>query len=422
MVRFMTGAALACALTVTAGAAAAAQAGAQTWTGGYLGGSIGTGIPRADADAEETVLFDTNLDGTFSDTVRTAAGADAFSPGFCGGIAVGSLPSAGCVEDEDGIDFGGRAGYDWQMRGLVLGALVDVSTTDVIDGVSAFSTTPAFYAFSRELNYVGGLRGRLGGGSDRVLVYGTGGAAWGSVDHQFTSSNGVNTFVPAKDEIRSEMAWGYQAGGGIEVRRGRALARQRRVPVHELERQGRRDRTVSGPGAGDQPVHPCERRRYRPATRGSLRVRDASRRAQLPLLIGQSPAPRGRAVSRSGGDVRRRDDHHGFLRGAVRQRSRSRQLMRRPPRRPVHAGRLNTCPGLAARRRRIPEAACPLVHRPHAPTAHDDGDFVLRDPHHQTAACGYRKQPAPGIWRRRWRSLGSTQKKCVPWRRSSMLS
>ena len=173
-----------------------------------------------DADADETVLFDTNLDGTFSDTVRTAAGADAFSPGFCGGIAVGSLPSAGCVEDEDGIDFGGRAGYDWQMRGLVFGALVDISTSDVIDGVSAFSTTPAFYAFSRELKYVGGLRGRLGGGSHRVLVYGTGGAAWGSVDHQFTSSNGVNTFVPAKDEIRSEMAWGYQAGGGIEVRLG----------------------------------------------------------------------------------------------------------------------------------------------------------------------------------------------------------
>ena len=203
-----------------AGPSSAVPAGAQTWTGGYLGGSIGTGIPRADADAEETVLFDTNLDGTFSDTVRTAAGADAFSPGFCGGIAVGSLPSAGCVEDEDGIDIGGRAGYDWQMGGLVFGALVDISATEIIDGVSAFSTTPAFYAFSRELKYVGGLRGRLGGGSDRVLVYGTGGAAWGSVDHQFTSSNGVNTFVPAKDEIRSEMAWGYQAGGGIEVRLG----------------------------------------------------------------------------------------------------------------------------------------------------------------------------------------------------------
>lgn len=196
----------------------AVPAGAQTWTGGYLGGSIGAGIQRA--DAEETVLFDTNLDGTFSDTVRTAAGADAFSPGFCGGIAVGSLPSAGCVEDEDGIDIGGRAGYDWQMGRLVFGALVDISATDVTDGVSAFSTTPAFYAFSRELTYVGGLRGRLGGGNDRVLVYGTGGAAWGSVDHQFTSSNGVNTFAPAKDEIRSEMAWGYQAGGGIEVRLG----------------------------------------------------------------------------------------------------------------------------------------------------------------------------------------------------------
>ena len=214
MFRFATRATTACALTV----AMATMADAQTWTGPYLGATIGAGIQRDDAG--ETVGFDTNLDGDFADTVRTAAGADAFSPGFCGGIAMGSLPAAGCVEDEDGIDFGGRVGYDWQRGNIVVGALVDVSSTDVTDGVSAFSTTPAFYAFSRELKYVAGLRGRIGAGNNRVLVYGTGGGARANIDHVFTTSNGMNTFVPGKDATRSEDSWGYQAGGGVELRLG----------------------------------------------------------------------------------------------------------------------------------------------------------------------------------------------------------
>ena len=213
MFRFLTRAALVCAMTTASTALAAAQT---TWTGPYLGVTVGGGFQTDDAD--ETVTFDTNLDGTFSDTVRTVAGADAFSPGFCDGIANGATPGAGCVDDENGIDVGGRVGYDWQRGMLVLGALADVTGSNVKDGVTAFSTTPAFYAFSRELRALGGVRARVGVGNERFLVYGTGGGAWGRINHLYTTSNGVNTFVPAKDEERSENAWGYQAGGGIEVR------------------------------------------------------------------------------------------------------------------------------------------------------------------------------------------------------------
>jgi outer membrane immunogenic protein len=214
MFRVITRAALAVALT----AATATVAAAQTWTGPYLGGTLGAGLQMDDAG--EVVTFDTGLDGMFGDTIRTAAGADAFSPGFCGGLAMGPTPGAGCTDDDAGIDAGGRAGYDWQRGMFVVGALVDVTRTDVRDGVSAFSTTPAFYAFSRELQAVGGLRARVGFGTPRVFVYGTGGGAWGRVEHQFTTSNGVNTFVPGRDVVRTESAWGYQAGGGLEVRLG----------------------------------------------------------------------------------------------------------------------------------------------------------------------------------------------------------
>ncbi|NOT25754.1 MAG: porin family protein [Acidobacteria bacterium] len=194
------------------------SASAQTWSGPYIGGTVGAGLQRE--DASESVTFDTNLDGMFGDTVRTAAGADAFSPGFCAGIAMGAQPSAGCADDEDGIDVGVRVGYDRQLGHMVIGALIDLSRVDVTDGVSAFSTTPAFYAFSRELTHVVGLRGRVGFGSSRVLVYGTAGGAWGGVEHLFTTSNGVNSFVPAKDVAHSEKSWGYQAGGGVELMLG----------------------------------------------------------------------------------------------------------------------------------------------------------------------------------------------------------
>ena len=204
--------------TALAALATAVPAAAQTWSGPYVGFGIGAASQRG--GASEVVMFDTNLDGTFTDVVRTAAGADAFSPGFCGGIAAGPQPAAGCTDDSDGIDVGGRVGYDWQTGRIAVGVLVDLSAPHVSDGVSAFSTTPAFYAFSREMKMVTGFRGRIGAGSAKVLAYGTGGGAWARIDHQFTTSNTANTFVPSKDAIRSDQGWGYQAGGGVELRLG----------------------------------------------------------------------------------------------------------------------------------------------------------------------------------------------------------
>lgn len=135
--------------------------------------------------------------------------------------------AAGCTDDSDGVDFGGRIGYDWQAGRVVFGVLVDVSKTDVVDSVTAFSTTPAFYSFTREVNHIAGLRGRIGVGNGRMLVYGTGGGAWAKLDQRFTTSNIVNTFVPSNgdsddddEDGLSEKMWGYQAGGGIDVRLG----------------------------------------------------------------------------------------------------------------------------------------------------------------------------------------------------------
>ncbi len=182
------------------------------WTGGYLSATGGYGFQSE--DGAEAFGFDKNLDGDFTDTINTAAGANAFSPGFCAGAAATALPSAGCAEDEDGATFGGRLGYDWQSGGFVFGIVGEGSTADATDSVSAFSTTPAFYTFTRKLDWLGALRVRMGVGSDKVLFYATGGGVRAGLDNTFTTSNGVNTFVPAE----SDSAWGYQGGGGLEYR------------------------------------------------------------------------------------------------------------------------------------------------------------------------------------------------------------
>lgn len=197
--------------------ASAAQAQEATWSGPYVGAHAGWGW-KAD-ETSDTILFDTNLDGTFNNTVNTATGANAFSPGFCNGAAQTATPAGGCKDDENGVDFGVRAGYDWRSGSVVLGALAEVSRMNVVDAASAYSTTPAFYTMERKLRGVGALRVRGGVVVADNLFYATGGVAKGRVRHRFSTSNTVNTFQVREDKWAS----GYQYGGGVERQIGANL-------------------------------------------------------------------------------------------------------------------------------------------------------------------------------------------------------
>lgn len=188
----------------------ASVASAQEFSGFYAGVHGGYNIQSG--DGAETTLFDTNLDGTYNDTVNTAAGANAFSPGFCGGRANGAAPADGCSNEKDGVELGVRLGYDWQWNNWVLGAVGELSWVNMNDSVSSFSTTPARYTMTRDLNWTGAIRGRGGMAFDNILVYATGGYLRGSIDHSFSTSNTANTFT----ERGKGHASGYQIGGGLE--------------------------------------------------------------------------------------------------------------------------------------------------------------------------------------------------------------
>lgn len=181
------------------------------FNGPYI--SIGGGGALQGSDRGETLVFDTNRDGTYGDTVTTSGGANAFSPGFCNGAATGTA-NLGCRNDRDGPEFFGRLGYDRRMGNIVVGALIEGGHSVARDSVSGFSTTPASYTMTREADYQASARLRAGytpGGG--ALFYVTGGGAYAKLDNRFATTNTANSFA---DNGRTN-AWGYAAGGGAEL-------------------------------------------------------------------------------------------------------------------------------------------------------------------------------------------------------------
>ncbi len=200
-------------LALTMGAPAFAQSSGD-WTG-FSAGIVGGALETRDSDAER-LFFDRNLDGTFNETVRTVAGADAFSAGFCGGAANGVAAANGCDDDKEGVEAALRAGYDWQWGSFVIGGVAEIAGSSAEDSVTGFSTTPASYTFKRNLQGVAAARLRAGYALGDALIYGTGGYAKGRIDSQFITSNATNDFTTTSE--REQDADGWQAGGGIEYR------------------------------------------------------------------------------------------------------------------------------------------------------------------------------------------------------------
>jgi outer membrane immunogenic protein len=107
--------------------------------------------------------------------------------------------------DVDGWFGGGQIGWNWQAAGSpwVWGIEADLSGSDIGTSASALGITA-----DSTLNMFGTVRGRLGYAWDRVMLYGTGGFAWGRNELSFS---GFGTSV---SEERTHTGW--VAGGGVE--------------------------------------------------------------------------------------------------------------------------------------------------------------------------------------------------------------
>jgi opacity protein-like surface antigen len=120
-----------------------------TWKGLYFGGNIGF----SEAD---------NHIGSLSDVSHRTPGANngvGASGGYGGGVGL-----VGGKSDISDLVAGFHLGYNWQFQNIITGIEGDIDTYGSID------------------NILGSLRGRMGLGMKRSLIYGTVGAAFISID------------------------------------------------------------------------------------------------------------------------------------------------------------------------------------------------------------------------------------------------
>ncbi len=184
------------------------------WSGPYIG--IYGGVLENNEEGGERLVFDRDFDGQFDDTVvLNGTTSDAFSPGSCSGGARGQAAANGCTVDPTGVEASVRLGYDMQFGALVVGVVGELSAADARDSVTSFSTTPAAYVFTRELETMAALRLRAGFATGPALVYLTGGGAKAKIRNSFRTTNGANSFT---ETVNDDEADGYQLGAGVEWR------------------------------------------------------------------------------------------------------------------------------------------------------------------------------------------------------------
>ena len=172
-----------------------------TWTGFYAGIQGGYSFGKDNATA--TAI-------TRGTTVRRAAVG---GEGGGGGLRTGRTTLANISSSPSGVVGGGHVGYNFSTAGLLGGALGPAGVFGIegdAEGLDSSKTVFDGAAFGRiKSDLQGSIRGRLGVGFDRFLVYGTGGAAFGD----FKTTYGLGPFVAQSTDTTRV---GYTVGGGLE--------------------------------------------------------------------------------------------------------------------------------------------------------------------------------------------------------------
>jgi len=189
-----------------------------SWTGFYIGANIGGAWTPSNGGSDFGPLF------------PPFAVLPPITPVFT--VIPGQLASLAGSGTQSGVIGGGQIGYNWQIQQFVLGVEADIVGTD-LKGSSASATrsfgppllpvtvTQTVTVNTGRLNWMASFRGRLGLAVDRVLFYGTGGAAVAEFGGaSATVVNGPGIGLPAgtftSTNGGSTTRWGWTLGGGIE--------------------------------------------------------------------------------------------------------------------------------------------------------------------------------------------------------------
>jgi len=200
--------ALAADMTLPVKAPAVAPVYAFSWTGFYVGANVGFG---GDKFGYPFHAFSQQLEAEAPPTTSSTSGKFGLtSSGFFGGGQIGYN-----YQYSNNVVLGLEADFQWSgIEGRFEGNQILIDNgTNILTSFGAGS----------EIAWFGTVRGRLGYAFDRLLVYGTGGAAYGKVDtHGTFSFAGPNGQVQAASTASGGTQWGWTAGAGLEY----AFARQ----------------------------------------------------------------------------------------------------------------------------------------------------------------------------------------------------
>jgi outer membrane immunogenic protein len=174
------------------------------WTGFYIGGNVGGGFA--------------------SSTLTGFSGSPASAPLFAAGQFPNVLaPGAG------GLIGGGQIGYNWQVsRSWLIGLETDYQYSGYKGSASVPTAIPGLAPFTTSVeqhsDWFGTFRGRVGVlATPSVLLYGTGGLAYGQTEASFsTIGTGFTlatcpTALPCAAGSTSSTHVGWTLGGGFEI-------------------------------------------------------------------------------------------------------------------------------------------------------------------------------------------------------------
>jgi outer membrane immunogenic protein len=182
-----------------------------SWTGLYIGGNVGYG-------------WDSGSTGISGSTNNPG-----LAPGLAAIFAAGSYPAA-LSTSAKGVIGGGQIGYNWQMPSQwLIGLEADLQGSG-ITGSASQTLTPALLpststGVTKSIDWFGTVRGRVGFlASPELLLYGTGGLAYGQTKSSFTTTDQTNGCVVngslCANGSSSSVRVGWAAGAGAEAMLG----------------------------------------------------------------------------------------------------------------------------------------------------------------------------------------------------------
>ena len=187
-----------------------------SWTGLYFGGTAGYAF---DGEGQNTFIANTAAQQNGVNVGNRPGFLNNRSSGFTGGGTIGynfqlggGFPLFSGLGNAFSSGLGPILGNGGATGGFVAGLEADAAYTNLEGGTNFIGANGSSTFVHNDTQFVGTVRGRLGYAFGDLLIFGTGGFAYGEVKNTALLFPGVAGYAGATSSLRT----GYAYGGGVE--------------------------------------------------------------------------------------------------------------------------------------------------------------------------------------------------------------